>query len=241
MLPAVIAPFTYVEPFPIKIVPLAGVVLIPVPPFPTAKSVPLQLLLFIVPKATFTVVPLMDILSPNVINFHSEPLALSSHPNILSASGSDNSDICDKLSVKVKVKSNGSPSEPVDVSVQLISIPVLSTNFTSLFSVMATSVPSPSSITKPLPIVFVSVEAIVTEPEPAVTVMLEPSVIAPLTYIEPLPINIVPLAGVVVAPVPPVATPTVPVLTVAPSIVTTPPLLLAIVVSVACPNSIVLN
>ena len=44
-----------------------------------------------------------------------------------------------------------------------------------------------------------------------------------------------------VTPVPPFAIATVPVLNVAPSIVITPALLLAIVVSLACPNSIAVN
>ena len=59
--------------------------------------------------------------------------------------------------VLVIVKSYGSPSLPFEVSVQFISIPVPSTNFTSLFSVILTSVPSPSSIIKPSPISTVSV------------------------------------------------------------------------------------
>ena len=45
----------------------------------------------------------------------------------------------------VKVKSKGSASEPVDVSVQLIVKPVLSINLTSSASDIETSVPSSSS------------------------------------------------------------------------------------------------
>ena len=52
----------------------------------------------------------------------------------------------------VNVKSYGSPSEPVLVSVQSISIPLPSTNLTSLLVSIVTSVPSPSSKTNPAPI-----------------------------------------------------------------------------------------
>ena len=51
------------------------------------------------------------------------------------------------------------------MSVQLILIALsASTNFTSLFSVIVTSVPSPSLITKPSPISIVSSFGVVTEP-----------------------------------------------------------------------------
>ena len=60
--------------------------------------------------------------------------------------------VCEPVSVvtvesMANVRSNGSASEPVDVSVQLISIPPPSTNLTSLSFTICTSVPSPSSST----------------------------------------------------------------------------------------------
>ena len=80
------------------------------------------------------------------------------------------------------VRSYGSASEPGDTSVQLTSIPVPSTIFTSLFSVMVTSVPSPSSMTNPDPIVFVSV---------ALTVRVSPDIDV-VTFVPPAIVRVSP-------------------------------------------------
>ena len=66
----------------------------------------------------------------------------------------------------VNVKSNSSPSAPLSVSVKSMSIPPPSTNLSCLFSVIVTSVPSPSSTLKPSPISTVLV--VVIEPPNAV-------------------------------------------------------------------------
>ena len=95
--------------------------LAPVPPFATAKSVPLQLQLFIVLAVAKLPNPYEDLVVDAFSKTKLEPL-----PTIKLLSVTLNPAISCSVDAKVKDKSYGSPSEPVEVSVQLISNPVLS-------------------------------------------------------------------------------------------------------------------